>query len=485
MLHPDLWKTAPLPHQPDGVKLIMSMPYCALYDDMGTCKTKQVIDGACELFLAREVDTVVVVCPAQVVMSWSDPVFGEIQKHTWQPSVVTEFTIRRPVVPYSPGELTWVVVSYEYGRSEHAELQLATELKGRKLLWVFDESASLKNPKAVQTKAFLELRKKLKGRCCLLDGYGLYNSILDLYTQLVAMDPEGKFGYKNYFHYRALHCRMGGYLNKKVVEVLRREELDEKLRPYVLRREESVIKLPPRVDEPLLSVALDESTWRVYKSMRDEMVAYVDSRQFMAQHAVTKVLRLSQITSGFLGGEVDPDLVDRGAREISSEKRDAVVRRLKQLREEDPSLKVICWCRFTAELEALRLQLYRLGFKTMMLAGGQSTAERREVVSELTVGGDEGVVVLGQPQAGGLGLNLTKSHWSIYVSNDSNLRTRVQSEKRTYRHGQQYPCHFLDIVATGPQGQKTWDYQNLKALRSKEELVRWVSSAWRRALTDE
>jgi SNF2 family DNA or RNA helicase len=95
------------------------------------------------------------------------------------------------------------------------------------------------------------------------------------------------------------------------------------------------------------------------------------------------------------------------------------------------------------------------------------------------------VIVGGIPKSGGMGLNLVASHDAVYMSNDYNLMTRKQSEDRIHRSGQVRACSYFDIVATGPKGQKTVDHLILKALRDKDNLATWTTSAWVHALTEE
>ena len=72
----------------------------------------------------------------------------------------------------------------------------------------------------------------------------------------------------------------------------------------------------------------------------------------------------------------------------------------------------------------------------------------------------------------------------LYVSNDYNLKTRIQSMARIHRGGQTHDCDYFDVVATGPNGQKTIDHVVLKALKEKENLATWTAAAWRKALVE-
>jgi ATP-dependent DNA helicase len=84
-----------------------------------------------------------------------------------------------------------------------------------------------------------------------------------------------------------------------------------------------------------------------------------------------------------------------------------------------------------------------------------------------------------------MGLNLTAAHTVIYLSNDFSLKTRLQSEDRVHRPGQIYPVSYFDMIATGPQGQKTIDHLVAKSLMNKEAIADLTTSAWISALTED
>ena len=89
---------------------------------------------------------------------------------------------------------------------------------------------------------------------------------------------------------------------------------------------------------------------------------------------------------------------------------------------------------------------------------------------------------MGQPQAGGWGLNLQTAHTVVYLSNDYNLVTRLQSEDRAHRKGQHEKVTYIDFLATTPNGFQTTDHVVLKALQKKENLANWTYTQWMQAL---
>lgn len=505
----------PYAHQREGVLRLLKYPFFMIADEMGAGKTKQTIDAAQLLFSAGEIDRVLVVAPASVRGVWYDPELGELRKHLWadMPSRVREFHARprawmhatppgvAAYVPPAPVPfLDWAVTNYEFIRAK-ARLDQILPFCTRKTLLVLDESSAVKGHASQQTKACYALRERC-GRVVLLNGTPIANNPLDMYSQGRVMHPS-ILECKTFYHFRARYARMGGFMGKAVVGWQNLEDLQRRFAPYVIRRlKKDCIDLPAKLPTVAVPVRLEEPTWAAYKEMRDEMIVWLTSATAsVALQAPVKTMRLSQITSGFAGGLVregpltEGDLpsedwmaATREVREVGREKLDAFLAWLDRALGEDPNLKVLAWCRFRPECERLAAELRkRGGLEVGEIRGGQSPAEREAAVRLLdprTMPAGP-VVVVGITDAGSFGLNLTGSHTVCYLSNSYRPLTRNQSEDRVHRPGQTEPVSYFDFVAEGPQGQRTVDHVIMKALRDKNDVATWTSSAWVRALTEE
>ena len=92
------FKVKPFRYQLDGIKALVRNKYFFLADEMGCGKSAQVINAACLLAAADEIDTVVVVAPASVRSVWIEPEYGEIRKHSWVPLVVYDYHGKMKVI---------------------------------------------------------------------------------------------------------------------------------------------------------------------------------------------------------------------------------------------------------------------------------------------------------------------------------------------------------------------------------------------------
>jgi len=276
------------------------------------------------------------------------------------------------------------------------------------------------------------------------------------------------------------------------------------------------------LDPIVIEAGLTKETWSLYRRMRDDMVVWMDGQVSVSKQAIVKVLRLTQMISGFLGGLEDdideespltgeeisalPDYLKQQfpdvaklvpiapstiikpppvtVREIGREKLDATLQWLKG----NTPRKAVIWSRFKPEVTRTIANL-KMTFPKMevhALRGGQSKDERKTTKRFLAPGGDPAPgFVVGNTQAGGASLNFSAAPLMIFLSRSPALIQRTQAIGRIERPGATEPMLIVDVVAVGPKGQKTVDHHILKALRNKDDLARWTVNEWRRILTEE
>jgi SNF2 family DNA or RNA helicase len=500
----------PYDHQVQGVQWLLQQPHAILADEMGLGKTKQTIDYAQILYECSVIDRVLIICPAAVRPVWFDPELGELKKHLWEgfPSKITEYHSKIRTWLWGkpqPGVkvLEWLITNYDFIRPKNRLHQLLPYATHRTLL-VLDESSAVKNHRAVQTKACLTIRKKLgpQGRVLELNGTPIPNNPLDLYSQTNILNPfQNPLQVSSYFHFRARYAIMGGWQNKQIIGWVQLDDLQRRCAPYIMRRlKMDCLDLPPKLPPVTMTVPLTPETWKPYKEMRDDMVAWLGTAEASAApQAVVKALRLAQITSGFLGGveeritedtDVDAAPPVPFTREIGKEKQNLFLEWLDLQLEENPNFKLLVWSRFRAEIARLVAALKERHAKmfTGLIWGGQKKEERDwalRLLDPRTSPNDRPIVVIGTPGSGSMGLNLTAAHHVMDLSYDYNMKNYLQAQDRVHRPGQTQPVWYGRIVATGPQGQKTIDHHIIKAREGKVSLADMTLSAWIQAIQEE
>lgn len=504
VVNPELFKTPPFKHQIEGITKLVNNDAFALLDEMGVGKSYQVVNAACVLAEHGKIDTVIVVVPASCRCVWFDSKMGEIRKHSWVKNTVVEYHAKQipnywtdapELLPYPyVKHIQWIVTNYEFLRNEERLQVLLEKIKRCKTMLVLDESSYIKNRTAKQTKAILALREHCQ-RCVILNGTPITNSPLDLWSQMNVLSPKIlQRDYKNFFSFRYEYCEMrsqrfGGRVFQQVASYRRLDQLAKKIAPYVLRRlKKDCLDLPEKL-YTTREVALTPESWKRYKELKQDLLITLDSGDKQLEpNAAVRLMRLAQLTSGILGGyehrynNEEFDLVE--TQDLSDEKLKWLV---DHLIENCQGKAVIVWTRWRRERERIwewcnqnalnKMEMYQL-------YGGQDKKAREEAVTRFSSPIDKpwAVVLLAQPHAGGHGLNLIAASEAIYLSNDFALGVRLQSEDRCHRPGQVNPVTYVDVLATGPQGQRTIDHIIFEALRDKQNIATMTCENWRRKL---
>lgn len=510
-------------HQVVGVDWITRKPYMMLADEPGAGKTLQVIEAAQRMYEAGDIDQVVVVCPPEVRSVWYDREFGQVKQFARVPLEMTQYHSK--VRTWTDAEqggraMRWTVTNYEFlrhgsvwsrGKSTGPRLDPLVGAVGEKTLLVLDESFYVKNPEAEQTRAVWTLRQGC-GRVVELNGTPDGDNPGDVYAQMKILHPD-ILGCRDWFQYRGRYALMAtaNYRGRNVKEIVGWKDLDDLKRrcePYVLRRlKRECIDLPPVLPPVVLTAAMTPATWRLYKEMRDEAVAWLtDNETAAAPQAGAQVMRLAQITSGFLGGvecstcrgigELSDGPcptceglgVDKRAREVGKEKLELLVTHLRGAFEEEPDLKSVVWCRFRPEVERtvarLRQEFPRATVEPLYGSQHRDERDRAKALLNPRSAKPGPAIIVGTVRTGGVGLDLQAAWRQIFASNDYSQMVRTQAEGRLDRPGQTKPISTVDLVLTGPDGQQTVDHAVLRALRDKQSTNLWRAKDWLEALSE-
>lgn len=336
---------------------------------------------------------------------------------------------------------------------------------------VCDESQRLKNPTGVRAKAIVPLADLSKYRY-ILSGTPILNSPQDVFQQWRILDKGFTFG-KNFFSFRNKYFMDAnsawvGRQNHFPKWQLRKEagelfpQLINETSMRVLKKD--CLDLPPLIRQRV-DVELSPEQLRLYKEMKRDFIAFIDSKKdqpqtVVATLAVTKALRMQQIVTGFVPVEQDGKI-----HEIEDVPRLAALKELLEDLCVDAKNKVIVWCTFQHNYKQVGKVCEELGLKTAKLIGGMSQSEFQSNIDEFTKG--ESSVMIANQKAGGVGINLVEARYSIYYSKNFSLEDDLQSEARNYRGGSERheSVTRIDLVATG-----TVDELINEALQSKQNM---------------
>lgn len=356
-------------------------------------------------------------------------------------------------------------------------------------LIVVDESHRIKGHTSNTSRAISRLRD-LAPRRLILTGTVMPHSPLDVYGQwrFLAPDafatehPGGEVRAWSFHQFRARYARMGGYMGREVKGFQNLDDMEERMaRNSVVVRKSEALDLPPTTDARI-PVHLSPREAKAYKTMKDDLVARLDSGELAAApNRLAQLMRLRQITSGIMHDDVTGEKVD-----IGSSKTKAITSHVTEtLGGED---RVVIFSHFRHEMDDLIEALRKAepdGTYIAEITGGTPTEDRTRIRKEfgglkrvtsadgdVTFVPDETrrhngrMILIAQVRTMSLAVNeLVAASHAVFGSLSERRDDYVQARDRLDRIGQTLPVTFWHAVVPG-----TVDDVILRAHRDRTSL---------------
>ena len=430
-------------HQTEGIEFLKDRKGSMLAWEMGTGKSKAALDYIEEMGF----DRVLIIAPQSVVKDVWPVQYARHASPDWNLVSLWKGSSGKRVAQareaMKRGGRVAIAINYE---SAYRPTFASWAMKADFQLMVLDESHRIKAPGGVASRFVHRLSAVVPYRLA-LTGTPMPHSPLDIYAQYRALD-DSVFG-TSVTRFRARYAVMGGYEMKEIKGWRRQEELQSKFYSLAHRvKAADVLDLPPMLDTPPMTFELEPEGRRIYRDMAEEFLADLGNGQIAtAANALTRLLRLQQVTSGFLRDEHGVDVVvDTGKRKL-----------LGELVEDMGNEPIVVFCRFRKDLETVHDVAEKLGRPSFEISGSRK---------ELDLWNNGGGILAVQIQSGGLGIDLTLARYAIYYSLGFSLGDYLQSVARVYRYGQTKPVAVYHLVAD-----RTVDQTVLAALAAREEVV--------------
>lgn len=427
-IEPTLWK-----HQEMGVSLAEHKKEFAFLFDVGTGKTLTAI-STCRKWYAQSncILPTLVLSPKVTLNNWKDE-WHTFSKVTDERVLVLKGAtskrikdLRAAIAKY--GRSLIVVTNYEGLRSSDFFKFLKDEFSPSVL--ICDESHRCKTFNSKTTKMVTMIADKTEYKI-LLTGTLITNTESDIFSQWRILDGGKSFG-RNYYHFRNtffFDANSGMPKDKYFPDFRIRKGAYDKMEKHLQEKslkalKEECIDLPELVKK-VIKIDMTKPQRKIYNDMKSELVAELETGSFAsADIALTKLLRLTQISSGFIKDE--NGLIHR----IKNNKEDALKDLLFDLCKEG-NQKVIVWAVATENYNQIREVCTSLKLRVKEGHGGIKDVANE--VAEFDKGDYD--VLIGHPASIGIGVNIKSASTAIYFSKDFSLEKRLQSEARNFRGG--------------------------------------------------
>jgi SNF2 family DNA or RNA helicase len=345
-------------------------------------------------------------------------------------------------------------------------------LKEHDFEWVIvDESTKIKSPKSKVSHAHVNISWRCKRRN-ILSGTPNPNGFTDLWQQFYFLDrgltlePCLKdFLYEYFKPVRLGFVKTPGGRKEAIRYEIRGEREQEALISRVRSvgiylEQRDCIDLPPRTDTRRLAYMTAEQEVAYDRMARDLVTELTSSSGrrvgVEAVNVLSKIMKLRQITSGFL---LDKDGGD--AVHLETNPKWEV---LDEYIEELQGKKVVIAAQFREEIASLVRRYQHLGARA--ISGDVPVEERSRIIRSFQDAEECKLVVL-QPAAAAHGITLTAASHLVFASLDYNFEFYYQVAKRIERIGQKNPIFVMHLLARYRDGEPTIDEDLLDVLTNK------------------
>ena len=472
------FKTKPYAHQMTALEKSWNRETYAYFMEMGTGKTKVLIDNLAMLYDKGKVNGALIIAPKGVVGTWYN---NELPTHLpdhitnvttlWQ-SHITKKQREKLESLFEVEESLHILIMNVEAFSTTKGMDFAKKfLSCHETLTAIDESTTIKNPKAKRTKNIVNLSMSSKYRR-IMTGSPVTKNPLDLFSQCYFLDPY-HLGHESYYSFRMRYAIMktaniSGRQIQLVSGFKNLGELSDKLKPFSYRvLKEDCLDLPDKIYMKR-QINLSSEQLKVYDQMRKEALATLNGKKVTTVNALTQLMRLHQITCGHFTSD------DGTTQSIKNNRMTELMDVL-----EETEGKAIIWAHYQYDITNIIKEVVKVhGPGSIVDYYGLTPQDERQPNIKKFQSDPKCRFIVGTPSTGGYGITLTAANTVIYYSNGYDLEKRLQSEDRAHRIGQKKSVTYVDILA-----EETVDAKIVKSLRKKiniasevlgEELRSWI-----------
>ena len=472
------FKTKPYAHQLTALEKSWNKENYAYFMEMGTGKTKVLIDNVAMLYDKGKIDGVLIIAPKGVVKTWYEqelpihlPDHIENVSVLWQPNITKTQQEKLDTLFEIDSALHILVMNVEALSTEKG-VKFATKfINSHKAMMAIDESTTIKTPTARRTKNIIKIGINAKYKR-IMTGSPITKNPLDLYTQCEFLDPW-LLDFSSYYAFRNRYAEMKTmHVSGRSIQVVDKfqnlGELSDTVKKFSYRvLKEDCLDLPPK-NFIKRHITLTPDQKKVYEQMKKHAIAMLNKKVTTTVSVLTQLMRLHQITCGYVTAD------DGSIQEVESNRMNELMSIL-----EETEGKVIIWANYQFSVgDIIQKITKKFGKESYVHYYGLTPQEVRQENIKRFQNDPECRFIIGTPQTGGYGITLTQANTVIYYSNGYDLEKRLQSEDRAHRIGQKKTVTYIDIIA-----EDTIDEKIVEALRKKidiasevlgEELKDWI-----------
>lgn len=446
-------------HQQQGVDLIMHNDgNGALFWDCGLGKTLGALDVFRRLREKNPALKMMIFCPISLIEA------------AWGEDIVKFTDYKYCNLRKTKIKDTFDIYIVNFESTARFEDRLRELFRRHEFIGVIDESSKIKNNTSQITKRMLSLRHMMKHRL-ILSATPAPNIETEYWPQITFVRDgvfhRSFFAFKNKLFYlgrgnQRMSATAGrdAYFKgfKLCITDDNRKKISDRISPFChWANKEECLDLPEMVDQTRL-IILGKQQERLYKKMKSDLIVELSEENvIVAQIALTKIMKLRQITSGFLIDEhgQSHDLPENPK-----------FRELGETLEQIGDKQVIIWCQFKHEIQKIQSHLAENNHAVGVLSG--QTGNKDDVINRFKAGDIK--YLIAHPRSAAHGLTFVNCSYMIFYSLDYSVDSYLQASCRIHRPGQKNKCTNIHLLC-----ENTIDTEIMAIVKNKEEMSSIVS----------
>ena len=449
------YKTKPFKYQEEGIQYGLNHDKWLLLDAPGLGKSLQIIYLAEELKKRENIKHCLIICGVNTLKTnWKK----EIEKHSKLSCVILGEKINskgnvsfgsisdRLEQLKKPIKEFFVIVNIESLRDDRIIKEL---IKGKNKfdMIAVDEIHTCKSVSSQQGKNLLKLKAKYKVGAT---GTLLMNSPLDSYAPLKWIDAERAAQSTCKYYYQLF----GGNFGKEFLGYRNLDTLKQQLNAYTLRRDKSLLNLPPKniIEE---YVDMSDKQQLFYNNIKNGIKDQLDKIDLKPNVILSMAMRLRQATAC-------PSILT--SENIPSAKIDRTCDLVEQITSEGN--KVVIFSTFKETVFELQERLKE--YKPLIGTGDIPDEIISENVDKFQ-NNEENKVFLGTWQKCGTGLTLTRANYMVFIDTPWTAAQLQQSCDRIHRIGTKDSVFIYNLITNN-----TVDERVLEIVNDKEAVSDYI-----------
>jgi SNF2 family DNA or RNA helicase len=436
----------------------LDRPCFGLFHEPGLGKSKSAIDYGTYLADRKDINGMIVLAPNGVHRNWEreeipthmpEDLVTASKSFCWNTGKSDTKTFQADAEAFLrfDGPMTTLMASYDSLMTKSGANFIWRYLKKRRCLMIGDESHFFKTPSSKRTLRTLAAAQYAPFRRA-LTGTLVDNSPFDVYTQIKFLNDSAwdAIGCSTAAAFRAMFGvwqkshGAGGREFDQLVDYKNLDILHRIVDAHGSRLlKDDVLDLPPKLYTKR-HFELTPVQRRAYQELREEFLTIHEGGLLTAPLAITRMIRLQQVTSGYLPTDADKECV------VPLGDTNPRLSLLMEVVEEIKDQPTIIWAKYNEDVRLIMEALRKNGYSAVQYDGSIGDDEKLRNKERFQKKGDTQFFV-SKSSVGGTGLTLTRAQVEIFYNTTFGLGKRKQAEDRVHRIGLLHPVLIIDLVA--------------------------------------